>query len=217
MPFIFLSFVLLLLGYPMIGSAAAVWLCAFSQLVLFVGEMRKGQVTGSGAFLFMSFLFFGMRPIYLVLESDYSLFTRIFLIQPDMELITSATWWATLAAVMFALGVQCQRKSQAAFWRKRLHRNSLGAVRPVVKSSLVGFLVVAQFATLPLMYLLARSAGRTLYGNTMGAYAYDVPVPMQAIHIFAIVVLFEAYLRKKSPGSVLILVVSSVAFLIFTW
>jgi len=217
MPFIFLSFVLLLLSYPMIGSAAAVWLCAFSQLVLFVGEMRKGQVTGSGAFLFMSFLFFGMRPIYLVLESDYSLFTRIFLIQPDMELITSATWWATLAAVMFALGVQCQLKSQVAFWRKRLHRNSLGAMRPVVKSSMVGFLVVLQFATLPLMYSLARSAGRTLYGNTMGAYAYDVPVPMQAIHIFAIVVLFEAYLRKKSPGSVLMLVVSSVAFLTFTW
>ncbi|MBJ7390274.1 MAG: hypothetical protein JHC85_01830, partial [Chthoniobacterales bacterium] len=217
MPYVLLSSLFLLLGYPMVGSAAAVWACALSQLILFVGEMRRGQVTGSGAFLFMSFLFFGMRPIYLVLESDYSLFHRIFLIRPDMELVTSAMWWASFAAVMFALGVQLQRKTQAAFWCKRLQRNRLRAVRPSVNTTMVAFLMTAQFVTLPLMYLLARSAGRTMYGGGMGAYAYDVPVPMQAIHIFAIVVLVERYLRRKSPGDLILLAVSSVAFLAFTW
>ena len=134
MAYILLSFFALLVGYPMIGSITAVWICAFCQLMLFVAEMRREQVTGSGAFLFMSFLFFGMRPIYLVLESDYSLFHRIFLMRPDMELVTCAMWWASFAAVMFALGVQFQRRTQTVFWRKRLQANRLTALRPVVKS-----------------------------------------------------------------------------------
>jgi hypothetical protein len=217
MPSVLLASFLLFLGYQSIGSTMCIWVCAMSQLVLFVGELRRGQVTGSGAFLFMSFLFFGMRPIYLVLESDYSLFHRVFLLRPDLQMVTSAMWWATFAVVMFSLGVQLQRKSQPAFWRKRLQRNRLRALRPSVNTTMVAFLMTAQFVTLPLMYLLARSAGRTMYGSALGAYAYDVPVPMQAIHIFAIVVLVERYLRRKSPGNLILLAVSSVAFLAFTW
>lgn len=214
---ILISFVLLLIAYPMVGSSAAVWICAISQLVLLAGEVRKGQVTGSGSFLFMSFLFFGMRPIYVILESDYSLFHRVFLLRPDMNLVTSAMWWATFAAVMFAVGVQFARLSRARSWRKRLQKNRLTAVRPDLKTSTVGLLITIQFLTLPVMYLLARTAGRTLYGSAMGAYVYEAPIPMQAVHIFAIVVLVERYLRKKSMANLVVLAVSTVAFLAFTW
>ena len=208
---------LLFAAWPLGGTTVAVWLLAVSQLCLFLNEVRKGQVTGSGAFLFMSFLFFGMRPLYLVLESDYSLFYRVFVIRPDMPLVTSAMWWATLATLCFAVGAQLPRKLQSAKWSRRLTANRLNAMRPLVKTSTAGFLLMAQFATLPVIYLLARGAGRGLYESGVGAYAYDMPVPMQAVHIFALVVLVERYLRKKSLGNLMVLTVSGVVFIGFTW
>lgn len=215
----FLAFAALLLfvAWPLGGASVAVWILAASQLCCFLSEARKGQVTGSGAFLFMSFLFFGMRPLYLVLEADYSLFYRVFIIRPEMQFLTSAMWWATLATLCFAAGAQLPRKLQSAKWSCRLAANRLNAMRPVVKASTAGFLLMAQFATLPVIYLLARGAGRGLYESGLGAYAYDVPVPMQAVHIFALVVLVERYLRKKSPGNLMTLAVSGVAFMAFTW
>jgi len=208
---------LLFAAWPLSGTSAAVWLLAFSQLCFFLNEVRKGQVTGSGAFLFMSFLFFGMRPLYLVLEADYSLFHRVLLIPPEMQFITTAMWWATLAGLCFALGAQLPQRIQAATWNRRKLANRQHAVRPVVKASTAGVLFLAQLATLPVMYLLAKGAGRGLYESGLGAYAYDLPVPMQAVHIFAIVVLVERYLRSRNPGNLAILAASGAAFLVFTW
>jgi len=208
---------LLFVAWPVGGTTAVVWILAASQLCLFVNEARKGQVTGAGAFLFMSFLFFGMRPLYLVIESDYGLFHRIFLIRPDVQFVTTAMWWATLAGLCFAVGAQLPRKIQSATWRRRMLANRLHAVRPVVKASTAGMLFFAQLATLPVIYLLASGVGRGLYESGLGAYAYDAPVPMQAIHIFAIVVLVERYLRNKKPGNLVMLVASGVTFLAFTW
>lgn len=208
---------LLFAAWPLGDTTAAVWLLAVSQLCFFLNEVRKGQVTGSGAFLFMSFLFFGMRPLYLVLESDYSLFYRVFVIRPEMQFVTTAMWWATLAGLCFALGAQLPRRIQSATWSRRLLANRAVAVRPVVKASTAGFLFFAQLATLPVIYLLARGAGRGLYESGLGAYAYDAPVPMQAVHIFAIVVLVERYLRRKTPGNLAVLVASGAAFIAFTW
>jgi len=208
---------LLFAAWPLGGTTVAVWLLALSQLCFFLNEARKGQVTGSGAFLFMSFLFFGMRPLYLVLESDYSLFYRVFVIRPEMLFVTTAMWWATLAGLCFALGAQLPRRTQSATWSRRLLANRAVAVRPVVKASTAGFLFFAQLATLPVIYLLARGAGRGLYESGLGAYAYDAPVPMQAVHIFALVVLVERYLRRKTPGNLAILVASGAAFIAFTW
>ena len=73
MPFFAFSAILLLIAYPMVGSAAAVWVLACSQLVVLVRELRTGQVTGAGAFIFMSLLFFSGRPIYILIERDYRL------------------------------------------------------------------------------------------------------------------------------------------------
>ena len=162
---------LLFAAWPLGGTTVAVWLLAVSQLCFFLNEARKGQVTGSGAFLFMSFLFFGMRPLYLVLESDYSLFYRVFVIRPEMQFVTTAMWWATLAGLCFALGAQLPRRIQSATWSRRLLANRAVAVRPVVKASTAGFLFFAQIATLPVIYLLARGAGRGLYESGLGAYA----------------------------------------------
>jgi hypothetical protein len=208
---------LLFAAWPLGGTNVAVWLLAVSQLCFFLNEARKGQVTGSGAFLFMSFLFFGMRPVYLVLERDYALFHKVFLIRPDMPFITTAMWWATLAGLCFALGAQLPQRIQAATWNRRKLANRQHAVRPVVKASTAGVLFLAQLATLPVIYLLAKGASRGLVESGLGAYAYDLPVPMQAIHIFAIVVLVERYLRAKNAGNLITLIISASAFIAFTW
>jgi hypothetical protein len=208
---------LLFAAWPLGGTTVAVWLLAVSQLCFFLNEARKGQVTGSGAFLFMSFLFFGMRPVYLVLERDYSLFHKVFLIRPDMPFINYGMWWATLAALFFAVGAQLPRRIQAATWNRRVAASRVGAARPAVRSATALVLLAGQLATLPAVYWLATRAGRGLYESGLGAYAYDAPVPMQAVHIFAIVVLVERYLRAKSAVNLATLIVSAGAFMAFTW
>ena len=66
-----------------------------------------------------------MRPLYLVLESDYSFFCRVFVIRPDMPLVTSAMCWATLASLCFVVGAQLPRKLQSSKWSRRLSGRGL--------------------------------------------------------------------------------------------
>jgi hypothetical protein len=103
MPFLLLSAFLLFAAYPLIGTTMAVWVLAGSQLALLVGEIRKKQVSGVGGFIFMSFLFFGVRPIYLILEDDYVLFRSLFLIRVDLTEVGDSMWWESA-------GLLCSRR-----------------------------------------------------------------------------------------------------------
>lgn len=217
MPFLLLSAFLLLAAYPMTGSTSVIWVLAASQLALLVGEIKKRQVTGAGAFIFMSFLFFGVRPIYLVLEGDKFLFTNVYLIRVGMAEIGDCMWWATLALLVFAVGAYLAPRMSAQWLKRRRLKNRAGAaIRPVVAKSTASLLLAAQFVTLVAMIALTKF-GRTLYGSALGAYAYDAPVPMQAVHIFAVVVLLERWLRQRSAGNTFMLAISGVLFLYFTW
>jgi hypothetical protein len=211
-----LSVALLLGALALPGQQAAVWILAASQLALLVGEIRKGQVTGVGAFIFMSFLFFGVRPIYLILERDYKLFTVTFQMRPDLPEITSGMWWATASLACFAIGSLPSRKWHRAYFHRRLARRSLPAARPVIAAKMAAALIGLQCLTMPIMLYLA-SAGRSLYRSGFGAYAYDLPVPMQGVHIFALIVLLERYLRRKSLSNAFALAFSGILFLAFTW
>jgi hypothetical protein len=216
MPFFVISCVLLFAAYPLVGSAMAVWLLAGSQLALFVREIRKRQVSGVGGFIFMSFLFFGIRPIFIIVENDYELFQWLFKIRVDLAEVGDSMWWASAGLLCFAVG---------AFLAPRVNRNWILRRRAKARSQISQQLVSAkicygllfsQVLTLPVMYLLARS-GRSLYGSAFGAYAYDLPVPLQSIHIIALVVLLERYLRTKSTQSLVLLGFSGFLFLDFTW
>jgi hypothetical protein len=66
------------------------------------------------------------------------------------------------------------------------------------------------------MFVLSRG-GRSLYGSAFGAYAYDLPVVLQAAHIITVVVLLERYLRSKTSTSIIMLGISGCLFLYFTW
>jgi hypothetical protein len=217
MPFILLSGFLIMAAYPLTATPGVVWILSASQLVLLAGEVRKGQVTGAGAFIFMSFLFFGVRPVFLVLENDTFLFTNIYRIRVGAEEIGDSMWWASLALLFFAIGAYTVPHTRRAWLQARIRRNDrAAAVRPVVSGRVANGLSVLQMLTLIAMFGLAKF-GRGLYAGPMGAYLYDLPVLMQAVHVFATVVMLERWMRLKSPGNTTMLAISCLMFLYFTW
>ncbi len=211
-----LSILLLLIAFPLSGMGAAVWILALSQLLLLVNEVRKGQVTGSGAFLFMSFLFFGMRPIYLLLEKDYRLLVNLFLVGVDWNEITSAMWWGTLAAICFAIGVQLAPRIHRSSFLRRRRQNLAEAARTTVTRSMVAILLAGQLASLAIMMFMA-ARGRGLYGSALGAYIYELPVPLQAVQIVAVVVMAERLLQQRVMINLVLLGVAGMLLLAFTW
>jgi hypothetical protein len=216
MPFLLLSAFLLFAAYPLIGTTMAVWVLAVGQFALLMGEIRKRQVSGVGAFIFMSFLFFGMRPLYLVLESDYSLMFNLFRVKADLETVGDAMWWGALALWFFALGAFSAPIARRDWLRRRRLKVRHGPAQALVSIKVCYGMMFFQLLTLPVMFALQKS-GRKLYGSSFGAYAYDLPVPLQSVHIIAVVVLLERYLRTKTTISLVMLCVSGFLFLDFTW
>ena len=216
MPFLLLSGFLLLAAQAFIGSPAAVWVLAASQLALLVGQISKGQVSGVGAFIFMSFLFFSVRPIYMIVESNYELLMRLFRVRADMAEIGDSMWWASAGLFCFAMGAFVAPKINRSWLQRRKLRATAAAGQSLVSAQVCYGLMFFQLLTLPVMLVLSRM-GRNIYMSGAGAYVYDLPVPLQAVHIITIVVLLERYLRTKTATSVFMLGVSGLLFLVFTW
>jgi hypothetical protein len=216
MMYLIVSAALLVIASPFSGMALGLWLLVACQLTLLIGQIMRRQVTGVGAFVFLSFLFFGIRPLYMFYETDYRLFTHLFILRVDLADITSAMWWASAALWCFCLGAALLPKMSASYLRRRRALNNDFPARRSVSRGMVGFLLALQCGTLPVMWVLANS-GRSLYGSAFGAYLYDAPMMLQSVNVFALVVLVEVLLRNKSIGSILLLALSAVLFLSFTW
>lgn len=215
MPFLLLSAFLLFAAFPFIGKEEALWVLFGSQLSLLAGQIARRQVTGVGGFVFLSVLFFGVRPFYLLFEKDTNLLQK-YLLRADVGDIGIIMWWGTLALWCFCLGATLVPFLMRSYLTRRRVVNVLHAARPIVSKATALKLLIAQALTLPIMLILSR-AGRSMYGSAFGAYAYDLPVPLQAIHVFAVVVILERVLRNKNGGTITALVLSSVMFLSFTW
>jgi len=216
MPFLLLSGFLRFAAYPLIGTTMAVWVLAGSQLALLVGEIRKRQVSGVGGFVFMSFLFFGVRPIYLIIENDYLLFQSLFLISVDLTEVGDSMWWASAGLLCFAIGAFLVPQVGRNWIQRRRAKARVRVSQQLVSSKVCYRLLFFQVLTLPVMYVLARG-GRAIYNSGLGAYAYDLPVVLQSVHIITVVVLLERYLRTKSSQSLFLLGFSGFLFLDFTW
>lgn len=216
MPYLFFSAFLLFAAYPLIGTTMAVWVLAGSQLALLSGQMQKRQVSGAGAFIFMSFLFFGVRPIYIIIENDYKLFRALFLVPVDLTEVGDSMWWASGGMLCFAIGAFVAPLMFRHWILRRRARARVQTLQQLVGPKISNGLLLFQVMTLPVMYILARS-GRGLYGSAFGAYAYDLPVPLQSVHIITVVVLLERYLRTKTSASLGMLCFSVFLFLDFSW
>lgn len=214
--FLIASSFLLVGAFPFFGSAMATYMLCLSQFLLLVDQFRRGQVSGVGGFVFMSFLFFGVRPIYIVIESDYDLFTRLFLISVDLRDMNFAMWWATLGSLAFCVGAAVLRQLKEPALRVKAMKIRQYQGTQVATDRMVGILLGYQVVTVPIMYVLS-GGGKALYGSSLGAYAYDVPVPLQSGHIFALVVILERYLRGRDFNRLFALGMSGILFLYFTW
>lgn len=211
--FILISIALLAFGSTFVDSTG-IWLLFFSQAALLLGEVFRRQVSGTGGFIFMSFLFFGVRPIYITLENDYSLVNNLFRVYPNFAQIHDNMVWGTLALVVFKLGSLAIHA-----WKSpslQVNEPAGHSERALVSDKLVGWLVVFQIFTLPVMAYLAFG-GRALYGSALGAFAYDFPVVMQAGHIFGFVVILERYLQRRKVTDLTLAIGSAIIFLYFTW
>lgn len=214
---LFLAMLLMFGTVGTIETSAATFLLAFVQLLLLVRHFRDRGLTGAGAFLFMSFLFFGIRPIYILLENDVFLFVHLFVISVDRATANWGMWWATLGMILFSLGGDFARHYHHAAWNKRRRAAHIANQRqpPLVSNRILRLLLVFQLISLALMRYLGL-AGTTLYETAVGAYLYDFPVLLQAGHIFTLVVIFERFLRTRSPNMLFLLGFSGVLFLVFT-
>lgn len=213
--FLAISAVILLMTFPLLTSSGIVYPLLASQLLLLADQFRR-PVGGVGGFVFMSVLFFGVRPLYLLTESDYQLFTGLFMINSSLKVVNTSMWWGTFALLGFCVGAALSRSWNGP--KMNALRNKLQTQPPaqVATDRMAKLLLAYQIATLPVMLALAAS-GMSLYGSAMGAYVYDLPVPLQSGHIFAIMLILEQYLRGKNSGDLFILVLSGVLFLFFTW
>jgi hypothetical protein len=224
LPLIFLP---LVLSAMILDSPAATWLMALSQLAVLLTQVRTKQVTGTGGFLFMSFLFFGVRPLYIIIENDYVLFGRLFRISVDLQELNEGMWWGSCATVAFWLGSVGFRHLWLG-WRNRqnqargiapvpvLNNTDPGKSRFPVSTVTVTMLVLYQIFSLFIMFYLSKS-GRLLYDSSLGAYVYDMPVPLQSGHIFTLIVILERFLHRYRFSDLFMLMFSGVLFMIFTW
>jgi hypothetical protein len=206
---------LLAVALPLVGDPSAVWLLVCSQLCLLINEVRKRQISGAGAFVFMSFLFFGVRPLFILVEKDYRLFIQVFRVAPSLDNLTEAMWWGTCALLCFVIGAHFSPRINRKWVSRRLRRFSLLSTS-VPSRRFVLVVMAVQLLTVPIIFSLGQS-GRGLYGSDFGAYAYLLPAPLQAVHILAVVALVLRVVRSKAAADVILLTAATALFLLFTW
>jgi hypothetical protein len=157
-----------------------------------------------------------MRPIYMITESDYRLMMELFRVRTSLDSVGDAMWWASLALLCFALGAFVAPRITRRWLQRRRRRAAANSMHYRVSPGVCYVMIFFQLLTLPIMYSLANG-GRGLYSSGLGAYSYDVPVPLQSVHIIAVVILLDRYLRAKNTTNLAMLAFSSFLFLDFTW
>jgi hypothetical protein len=215
MTFLLSSTFLILISSLFIGNTLSVWLLAAAQLLLLARETFKGKVSGAGGFMFMSFTFFAVRPIYIIIENDYSLLNDLFRVQIDLNQLTDSMLWSSIASLAFAVGCFISPIIYKAFGINNKVQNKISSDMSL--SPRQGrTLIFLQLFTVVVMMFLAR-AGRSLYGNSFGAYVYDLPVPLQAANIVSMISIFDRYRKHSSSTNLANFLISALLFLYFTW
>ena len=212
----FISSIFLLISLVDAAPSFSVFALAASQLIILTSEVYIGKLSGVGGFIFMYFLFFAVRPLYIILENDYDLFSRVFKTTIQQVDIISSMWWATLCLIIFFLG---------ALFLRRSTTNKLNITTSIKKSSpqcairittkQIIYLLFLQFILLIPIFILARSGRLNLYGTTYGAYLYDLPMLLQGFELISFIVIFNSW--KQYKISIIYLLMSASLFVSFSW
>lgn len=194
----------------------AIYFLSFLQLVIFLSIAREGRITAVGSFTFMYLLFFGVRPVYLISQKDTLLFDQLFHIDPAIADFLNAQWWGVMGLNLFLLGAMVARYGRMGKWRRRIHRAKAERSRVTPPVAWIVLLLMYQIASTVAMAVLAHR-GTGLYTSGAGAYLYDLPAVMQAPHLLVIVLLLEKWLAERSLPSLMLLGLSFVICLVFSY
>ena len=186
-----------------------------SQLVLVISQATRKQVTGIGGFILMSFLFFGIRPLYIVIENDWALLD-LYNLSVDISDISDAMLWSSLGLWLFAIAAFCAPRIYSRYFINR-RKNNLHIIYQPIKTGKKSLLFIGlQLTTLLIMLAFAR-VGRQLYTSSLGAYIYDFPVVLQSINLFAFIVLLGRWIKKRTFSNLFYIVFSAMLFVFTTW
>lgn len=184
-----------------------------SILFLFLDELSTKNISGTGSFIFGSFLFFFVRPIFILLEKDYVLFQNYFYLSDFNSLIGPASWWSAAGILAFKIGSRIRFEKIIIVIRNTL--NKYIALDNVPSTSAKYTLLGIGASTYPVINALA-STGRALYGNYAGAYMYDLPILIQSVLIYITLLFFKEFLNNKSLNNLIFALISIIYFLYFT-
>lgn len=216
MKFFFVAFALLLSALCFISSSLAVYILFLAQGVVLFSFIKEGRLSGAGGFVFMSFLFFAVRPLYILREGDFDLFLTLFRLSVDTVDLAWAMWWATAALLCFRLGSLLPLRLDRKRWMKRAQSVVVDNAIQQGRFLRVAVLILIQIITAGLMMMVGGS-GFGLYESLFGAYAYELPIVLQAAHIFSVIYTARLTFAKNGLVYFPVLVVSVLLFGFFTW
>ncbi len=198
------------------GDSLGIYFLLAGQLSMLLGVASERHLTGGCAFLFMSFLFFGVRPLYILIENDQHLIVSLFRFVPTMGDMTLSMWWGTAGMLAFVAGRIIASKGHLQRWRERSRQAKIKTRSfKIAGTPIVVALIFYQIGSLGVLLFLG-SAGKGLYGSALGAYIYDLPSILQAGHIFSLLLTLERFLRERSFSAGIFLLITSILFLAFT-
>jgi hypothetical protein len=211
-----ISAALLVLGGVFWGTAFGCWLLIASELLLFARFIRE-PVSGLGSFVFMSVMFFALRPIYILLHHDYGLLQHLFRVAPDIAMVHRNSFWSALGLSAFVLGGLVlrgvlTRNLAAGFLAER----AAGIVRvPAFSDNLANVLLTSQVVSWILMKGIA-AAGTGLYGSALGAYMYDLPAVIHGGQIACLMIFLERLIQRRTNAG-MYFAASALLFITFTF
>lgn len=169
-------------------------------------------ISSAGAFSFLYLLFFGFRPLFVLIEEDLTVFEQLFRITISLDQVFDYWAMSALALAAFALGAELARFK---FWPTEFAFNdSRSASHPLVPVNFAGFLLACQVGSiLAMKFLTGPGAG---LAGPLGAYYYDFPVMMQGGHVFSLVAIWERFLAKRDGSSMALFGLSVLLFLGYT-
>ena len=213
--FLLLSFLCVFISFFFEYTPVSFFFLFSAQLLLFLPYFFSGNITGSGAFLLMSVLFYGVRPLYIVVENDTLLLNRLFLVSPSIDYLYKTSIYCFLLSVFFFVGCFFAARNSSFDLAKpnrylaRLNIKINDYTKPIL-------LVLSQLACYAILYTIS-GGGRSLYSSAGGAFVYELPIPLQAVNVFSSIYILERFLARKSYFLLYTCIISFSILFAFTW
>jgi len=165
-------------------------------LILFIA--RQKLVTNLGAFLILYFIVYAIRPIYIYLESDFSLLNLFLGRTQYLDVCSEAAFWATCGLLFICAGHAVGRIWFPLRPPKQAASSAFGGGLGRPKQECVILLLGLQAASIVFLLAISGEHAGSLYGASGGAYTYLLPQALQAAQI--LVVSIFAYNHARFHG-----------------